>query len=131
MGQIDILKTELTDDSLGRGYSGMNDVAAAADLNTVYRTSNKSSLTGSEVINAVDKTEFNALTDIQKQMVWDIVHLGTVNPFGLEADLMTDIFGGGSTTISALVALRINNISRAVELGAGSVKAGHVQEARR
>lgn len=31
------LKTELTDDPLTRGYSGMSDQAAADDLNTAYR----------------------------------------------------------------------------------------------
>lgn len=131
MGRIDIVRTELTVDPEGRGYSGMNDVAAASDLNTVYRTSNKSSLTGSEVMNAIDKTEFNALSDADKQLVWDILHLGTVNPFGLEADLLTDIFEVGSTTITSLLTLRKNNISRGVELGVGVVRAGHIQEARR
>jgi len=37
MGRIDDLKTELDTDSLVRGYAGMDDAAAAADLNTVYR----------------------------------------------------------------------------------------------
>lgn len=38
MGRIDILKAELEpNDPLGRGYAGMDDEAAAVDLNTVYR----------------------------------------------------------------------------------------------
>ncbi len=36
---IDTLKTELTDDPLARGYAGMDDQAAADDLNTAYRDS--------------------------------------------------------------------------------------------
>lgn len=34
-----ILATELSSDPLTRGYSGMTDIEAAADLNTVYRPS--------------------------------------------------------------------------------------------
>lgn len=33
----DILKDELANDPLGRGYAGMTDAIAAADLNTAYR----------------------------------------------------------------------------------------------
>lgn len=131
MGRIDTIKTEITNDPLPRGYSGMNDEAVAVSMNTVDRTTNKSSLTGSEVMNAIDKTEFNGKSDAQKQQVWNILHLGTINPFGLEADLLTDIFTGGSTTITTLATLRLNSVSRGVELGVGVVKVGHVQEARR
>jgi hypothetical protein len=62
--------------------------------------------------------------------VWNILHLGNINPFGIEADLMQDIFGA-STTITALQAARKENISRAEELGLGVVGAGQVEEARR
>lgn len=127
---IDALKAELTGDPLTRGYAGMTDAQAATNLNAVNRTRNKTSLTGSQVLNAVDKTEFNALVAANKQLVWDILHLGDLNPFGIEADLMTDVFGGGSTTIAALAVLRVEAISRAVELGLGVVKVGHVQMAR-
>ena len=33
----EIIKQELDDDPLGRGYAGMNDAAAAADMNAIYR----------------------------------------------------------------------------------------------
>lgn len=126
---IDILKAELTVDPLARGYSGMSDRAATDDLNTIYRTTNKAMMTGTEVFNAIDKAEFNALSATNKRMVWDILHLGELNPFGLEADLFQDIFGV-STTIISLQALRVNNVGRGVELGIGIVKLGHVQMAR-
>ena len=128
---IDILKTELTSDPLTRGYSGMDDAAAAADLNTLYRKRNKERMSGSEILNEVVKSEFNALSAGDQQRMWDILHLGEVNPFGIEADMMIDIFGGGSSTISALQAARRDDISRGDELGIGLVKPGHVEEARR
>ena len=127
---IDKLRTELTDDPLTRGYSGFTDAAAAADLNTVYRTKNKTSMTGSEILNNVDATEWAALDAAEKQTVWDIVHLGTINPFGVEATLMIGVFEGGSATITALQAARKDDVSRAVELNIGWVRPGNIQEAR-
>ena len=90
MGRIDDLKTELDTDSLVRGYAGMDDAAAAADLNTVQRERNLASLTASQVLNAVDKTEFNALaTDADRQRVWDILHIGEINGWSGHVDMST------------------------------------------
>lgn len=125
-----ILKSELATDPEGRGYSGMTDAEAATDLNTEYRERDRTSMTGSEVFNAVDMTEWNALTDIQRQTVWNVIHLGTLNPFGREATLLTNVFGGGSATITALAAARKESISRATELGLGFIAPGDVENAR-
>lgn len=127
---LSVLSDELTSDPLTRGYSGMTDEAAAADLNISYRSRNRTSMTGSEVLNAVDTTEWVGLTDAQRQTVWDVVHLGDINPFGVEQTLMINVFGGGSDTITALASARITLVSRAIELGLGSVRAGDVQRAR-
>lgn len=126
-----VLQIELTDDPLTRGYSGMNDTVAAADLNSIYRERNKTSMTASAVMQAIVKADFNGLPDADKQLVWDILHIGDINPFGIEAALFIDVFGGGSTTITNLAALRKIDISRANELGLGTVKVGHIEEARR
>jgi hypothetical protein len=124
------LSAELTEDPLVRGYSGMNDAAASADLNTVYREKNKTSMTGSEVLNAIDQTEYNALADANKVLVWNLMALGTLNPFGMESDLLVGAFGGGSATITALAAARKESISRAVELGLGQIAPGDIENAR-
>lgn len=128
---IAILKTELTTDPLARGYAGMSDEEAASSLNTVIdRVLNKTSMSGSEVYNAIVESEYDLLTDPQKQEVWDILHLGDINPFGLEATRFMTIFGGGSATITALASLRKTDVSRGVELGLGHVRPGNVTEAR-
>ena len=127
---IEILKEELTNDPLARGYSGMTDKQATDDLNTVDRTTNKAILSGTEVLNAIPKTVLLALSATDRQRVWDVVHMGDVNPFGIEADIFIDIFGAGSITIIALQALRLNNVSRGVELNIGHVKEGYVGRAR-
>ncbi len=124
------LKIEITTDPLVRGYSAMSDSEIAVDINTVYRTVDKATMTGSEVLNAIDKGEFNTLSITNKQLLWDILHIGNINPFGIEATLFIDIFGGASATIISLQALRKNNVSRAMELGIGKVREGHIILAR-
>lgn len=127
---ISALVAELTAGHPDTGAYDADAVTAAGQLNAVNRTTNKTSMSGSEVLNAVDAGEWGALDAAGKQTVWDIVHLGTVDPFGVEATLMTGVFGPPSATITALAAARKNNVSRAVELGLGLIKAGHVIEAR-
>ncbi len=111
------LKTELTDDPLARGYAGMTDSQAADDLNTSYRSRDRTTMTASEVVNAVDTADFLALSAAKQNKFWQLMGIGELNPFGVEATLMIDIFGGGSTTITTLAALRVESITRAQELG--------------
>jgi len=125
------LKTELTTDPLGRGYAGMTDQEAADDLNTTYRTRDRTSMTGREVGAAVVKAEYAALADAQKDRVLFLFGRDDLDPFKFEADVMTDIFGGGSDTIAALAAARVEAISRALELGLRTpVRRSYVTAAR-
>ena len=124
------LITELTAGHPGTGAYNADAALAAGELNAVNRTLNKTSLSGTEILNNVVKADFNALTATEQQRVWDIVHLGDVNPFGIEAAMMIDIFGVGSATITALAAARTTSVSRATEIGLGYVWPGHVETAR-
>ena len=124
------LAAELTNDPLTRGYSEMSDVEAAASLNTANRNYNKTGLTGTEVLNAIDITEWNALTDTAQQKIWDVIHIGEINPFGIEATIFIAVFGNGSNTITALAAARKGLESRASELGMPTIKHIYVQKAR-
>ena len=56
------LQSELTVDPLGRGYAAMTDQEAADDLNTIYRTTPVEIISGGDVLNATDDTEYNAIT---------------------------------------------------------------------
>ena len=128
------LADELTDDPLGRGYGGMGNAAAATDLNIVYRTRQLASLDGAVVYDQVDDTEFQALaTDALRAEVWNITHLGANIPVGSTSKARARfiaIFGGGSTTITNLLATITQNISRATELGLGNVRTGDAEKAR-
>ena len=125
-----ILAAELITDGLSRGYAGMTDAEAAVDLNTEYRERNRTSMSGSEIVNAVDVSEWTGLSDTQRRTVWDIVHMGDVNPFGVEATLLIGVFGPESTTIGNLAVARKESISRATELGLSRVREGTVAQAR-
>ena len=125
---MSILSDEISGDPLGRGYSGMSDAEIVTSLNTVDRTQNRSSMTASEVLNAIDIAEWNALSDADQQKIWDVLHIRGINPFGVEATIFVAVFGAGSDTITALQAARVTTVSRATELGIGFVKLGHVQE---
>jgi hypothetical protein len=124
------LKAELTADPLGRGYASMGDQEIADSMNALTRTRNRASMSGSEVINSVVATEYAALTAANKQLLWDLVHLGQLNPFGVEATLMVSVFGAGSQTIAALAAKRVETVSRAQELGLERVSVGYIGKAR-
>lgn len=132
----DILKDELTNDPLGRGYSGMTDEEAADDLNTIYatdpRTRSRVSMSATEVLNAVDPSEYNALISADKDRLWQLLGIGDLNPFGVEATLMVNLFGAGSTTITTLKAARVESITRVQELPGvrAPVKVGHIMVAR-
>ena len=130
MADIDALKTELTAGHPDTGAYDADDAAAAVEINVVNRTTNKLVLTGSEVYNAIVPSAYTGLSATDKSEVWNILHLGELNPFGLEATRFVSIFGAASATITALKALRIDDVSRAVELNLGKVRAGEVAEAR-
>jgi hypothetical protein len=124
------LKDELILDPLLIGYDGMSDAEVVVSLDGLTRSRNRDSMTGSELLNNVDHGEWNALSADQQRLVWDIVHMGTIDPFGVEETLLKGVFGIPSVTITALALARVEAISRATELGLGHVREGDVQRAR-
>ncbi len=126
-----VLAVELAAGHPDTGAYDADDAIAAVKMNVVNRTAPKATMTASEVYNAIDAGEFAGLdTDALRQEVWNILHLGTLNPHGAEKDRMVAIFGAGSATISALSAARVNIVSRAAELGLGVVREGTITQAR-
>ncbi len=114
----DILRDELLNDPLIRGYSTMSDREAADDLKTEYRTRNRAFMTGDEVYRETDNTEFEALTN-HKQNLWmafcgrsDISTSAPANK-----NFVKTIYGASGVTTGNLNTARVETISRAVELG--------------
>ena len=126
------LRTEVQTDPLGRGYSGMTSAVLLANLQTVNRTRNKTSLTPSEVYQNIDQIQWAGLSASEQDEVWNILHLGDpLDPFGREATRFIAIFGSGTATITALQALRVDNISRLEQIGiSGTVTEHQINRAR-
>lgn len=124
------LKSEITNDPLTRGYSGMTDQQLADDLNTVYRTRNRSAMTGKEVKDRIDTTEWSARTDAQKQIILALCNRDDLNPFGIDAQIFQDAMAGATNTLSALNSYRVENISRAEEIFGAVVTVAAIESAR-
>lgn len=128
---IAALKAELAAGHPDTGaYTTGNPETAAAELNAVNRTKNKSSLTGDEMFDATVIADWAGLTDHQQQLWVSFTSKDSIDPFGVaNVAFVTNLFGAGSDTVVALNSLRTDDVSRAVELGLGEVKPGHVIEA--
>ena len=129
MGQI--LRDELQNDPLGRGYAQMSDIKAANDLNSDYRTLERNSLSGDEMFQATVASEWAALSADQKGWWLSFCGRASVDPWAQSnVDFVKSLFGDGSTTVSNLADLRTSTGSRAEELGLGIVREGDVSRAR-
>lgn len=128
------LRNELLTDPLvpPRGYATMSDQAAADDLNTVYRTRDRTSMTGRQVKAEVVDAEYDALSAEKKAQLLSLTSADDLDPFGFAANIIKDVFGSGSATRAALAVARVENITRATELGISPnpVLAGQVETAR-
>jgi len=129
---MSILSDEINNDPLSRVYSGMTNAEVAASLmNTIDRPITKQYLSGSDIYNATDAVEYEALTDVQRE-VWDrlcaIDSIDTQN--GIAKSREAELFGAATATRANLIALRSETVSRAQELGLGTVDEGDVIQAR-
>lgn len=124
------LKAEIDGDPLTRGYSGMTDQQIADDLNTVYRQRNRSAMTGKEVKDRIDTTEWSARTDAQKQIVLAMCTRDDLDPFGIDAEIFQDAMAGATTTLANLNTYRVEDISRAVEIFGATVNVAAIESAR-
>lgn len=129
------LKQEIDTDPLGRGYSIMSDAEVAIDLNTAYRDTIATRLDPADVYNAIDDTEWDALSTAGQDEIYNIIHVGTINglpiaPGDRARQRIKDVFGISSQTLINLLAIATTQISRGQELGLGLVRIGHVTYAR-
>jgi len=128
---ITAIKAELDADTLVRGYAGMTDEEATDDLNTAYRSRNRTSMTGKEVKDAIDTGEWDSRSAAQRQELLAMVARDDLDPFGIDAHILTEAMtGAGGVTVAALAAARVETISRAQELWGMDLVVGDIQHAR-
>ena len=111
-------------DPVGIGYTG-NDVTDAALMNSLStgRTAQASGLTSGELYEALDKTEYAALGAADQKIIDILLGIGDMNidpTSKTRADLLA-IFGAGTATRTDLIEAVTSTISRATELGFGTV----------
>lgn len=129
--QLLLLKAELANDPLSRGYSAMSNEQIVASLNEKNRNHNVESLSGQEMFYNTVTSEYGSLTDSKKNEWLGFCGLGEVDPFNnVVVAFVVYIFGGGSETVAALSAARVELISRAEEGGLPFVTVEDVEKAK-
>ena len=99
----------------------MTDAQLLDSLNDANRSRNRTSMTGREVKAEVNVVEYKALSDAKKQLMIELIKRDDLNLFGIDKDILLDIFGSGSTTDGNLANARVEFISVGQEIGWGVV----------
>ena len=124
------LKAEVANDPLGVGYPAMTDQQVADSLNAKTRSVDREELAAWQVIEATVPANWAALTAAEKDRYRTFVSAGTLNPKGANTRAAFQAMFQGTATMTNLVALLTETVSRASELGLGLVYAEHVAAAR-
>lgn len=127
------IRDELDNDPLARGYAGMTDQQATDSLNTEDRSVDRETMSASEIFEAIEVAEWQALTADQKNQVEKVIQLGDNIQIGTGTKaraFLADAFGPATTTRATLLSLAQETISRAQELGLGTLVIGDIQNAR-
>jgi len=101
----------------------------ADSLNAKTASQNCAAMTGDAIFGCVVAAEFLALTPPQQTMVVNLLHSGQIDPFGTRAQIILGFFGE-SQTATNIGAARVESISWADLNWSGTLKVGHVQQAR-
>ena len=111
-------------------YSAMTDAEAATELNAVDKTYRLPSMSGAELFKNTDAAEYNALSDTKKAQWLSFCALDSIDPSGVAVSVVTNIWGGGTTTVANLSAARDVLKSRGEVLGLGFISEENVRYAR-
>lgn len=126
-----VLKNEIVNDPLSRGYSGMTNSQLAVSLNLKNRTRMRGVIPAHEIIDSIVPGEWSLLLTSEQRRIELITGAGEVNVQNdnVRAALQA-AFGPGTTTRANLLAIQNELISRALELALPAVQEGDVAYAR-
>lgn len=137
--RIAAIKSELETDPETLGYAAPNagvEADAVTDLalmDVVDRVVDVPTLSGSQLFEAIDDTEWQLLTADEKQDIQFVVSLGDqiqIAPGTKARTMMARALAGHTNSLAALGVLGSKTVSRAEELGFGRVTIGDIQAAR-
>lgn len=126
-----VLKNELTNDPLARGYSEMSDEQAAISLNTLDRNPNRTDLTGGMLAASIVRSELSALTNPDQNYVRSLLPVASMPLTNTLKAELNNIFPSGTQTRANVINLLKRPGSRAEELDLGFVTPSNVADARR
>jgi hypothetical protein len=111
----------------------MTNQEVADSLNAVNRDIQTFTFSGGDLINSIDPTEWAALTSGEKEDIRMLVGAGgmlNASSGTTVRTLILNAFGSGSTTVQNLLDAARESISRAQEIGLGTVHTYHVEQIR-
>ena len=103
---------------------------AATQINLANVTRNRTTMSGRQIADEIVDAEYDTLTSDQKIQILSLVSSSDIDPWGFAANVIKDVFGVGSVTVSALAVARIETVSQATFVRLGWVKPGHIEQAR-
>lgn len=127
------LKAELLAGHPDTGVYDADDQLAADQLNVVNRTRNRTTVSGRAVKEAFSGQagEWTAILAEGRSEVLALVSRDDLDPFGVDALMFQQAIGGNApNALAALIAYRVESVSRGVELGFGDLTAANIQTAR-
>lgn len=121
---IPVLKTELVTDPATLGYAGKTALQKANLINTTMRTRNRSGLSSIAVWGRITDAEYATLSTDTKALFQAALSAGTIDMNDPTVKTKMSAMFPVSTapvTRTAILALMNESVSRAVELGLGTV----------
>ncbi len=108
-----------------------NNAEAADQFNVDDIERNVKSVSGQDLLEAVVPTEYNGLSDGEKQLLLAIIGMGTiiVNATNTRTVLL-NMFGSGTVTRDNLQKLQTETVSLATQERLGTIYEGHIQQAK-
>lgn len=129
--ELNKLRTEIDTDELSRGYSGMTNQQIADSLNEINRNVITPFLSGVQIGQQLNLTEFNALSAEQRNTLRAMFSLSNIpTETGFYRDFLLSAFNAQSTTRTNLIANFTHLESRASEIGIPFCGAHHVETAK-
>ena len=137
--RLQALKDELVNDPETLGYSAPNAgveadaIADVALLMAVNRSVDRETMSGSEIFEAIDATEWQGRSAEQKDDIRLVIGLGDsiqISAGTKARAILQNALAGSTNSIAELGTISQKTVSRAEELGLGRVTIGDVQNAR-
>lgn len=134
MATLADLKAELTLDPLAIGYAGFSAIECVASLNARTRPGNVLSVTKDVFVNKVLRwNEVETLSAAKRDTLAIMMQADNLDLSvnGNPITYLATLFGPATQTYANYLALATPMLSRAEELGLGSISLQQIQEARR